>query len=320
MNKSGNSHIPVFVTSAGSPHLEHHVVEMVDSGVWSPHGDKVPTLHYSVAQLMSALSKGSLPNVKKNKDGRLEIPIKLDAHISIPEFQQAFGNLFTNYTAGITQKQPHGGKTMELGGYVPPDKNEKDVTGFALLGKVPQSIYHPPSFISEPPTSDYSPPEQKKASVYSNLPPISSLYSLPNDNYEAPASGYAPPEPSYKPPQKEYHAPESSYNLPTKAPTSLYETPSTDYKPPKASYDPPDSLKSLYDTPFKEYKAPKTSYEEPKEYSAPKNEYSPPNKPKLETGYQPPSTLYKLPKEYKPPDPDTLYETPAKEYVRHKVH
>ena len=356
MKKSGNNHIPVFVTSAGGMHNPHHlnheVVEMLDSGVWSPHGDKVPTLHYTAAQLMSALSKGNLPHVRKNKDGRLEIPIKLDAHISIPEFQQAFANLFQNYTrAGITlhdaHGQPHGGKTNrpEMG-YVPPDKNGKDVTGFALLGNVPQSIYHPPSFIYEPPTSGYSHPDQEnsKDSSYSVPPPILSLYSLPNDNYESPNSGYSPPKPSYqpptslyeppqkeeessyKPPHKDYQAPKSSYG-PTGPPASLYETPNNNYKPPKASYGPPDKLKSLYDTPFKEYKAPKASYEEPKEYSAPKDEYGPPNKPKLDTDYKPPSSLYQPPKESlsyeapkkeykspKPSHPDSLYETPVKEY------
>ena len=32
MNKSGNNHIPVFVTSAGmhNPHLKHEVVDMLD--------------------------------------------------------------------------------------------------------------------------------------------------------------------------------------------------------------------------------------------------------------------------------------------------
>ena len=356
MNKSGNNHIPVFVTSAGmhNPHLNHEVVKMLDSGVWSPHGDSKPTLHYTAAQLMSALSQGNLPpHVRKNKDGRLEIPIKLDAHISIPEFQQAFANLFHNFTLHDAHEgQPHGGKTNrpEMGGYVPPDKKGKDVTGFALLGNAPQSIYHPPSFIYEPPSNSYSHPEQEKDSSYSVPPPILSLYSLPNDNYESPNSGYSPPKPSYqpptslyeppqeeessyKPPHKEYQAPKSSYG-PTGPPALLYETPNNDYKPPKASYGPPEKLKSLYDTPFKEYKAPKASYEEPKEYSAPtkaynapKDEYGPPNKPKLDTDYKPPSSLYKPPKEslsyeapkkeYEPPKPshpDTLYETPAKEY------
>ena len=339
MNKSGNNHIPVFVTSAGmhNPHLKHEVVDMLDSGVWSPHGEKVPTLHYSAAQLMAALSQGNLPHVRKNKDGRLEIPIKLDAHISIPEFQQAFGNLFQNYSAGITlhdaHGQPHDGKTNhpEIG-YVPPGKKGKDVTGFALLGNLPQSIHHPPSFIYEPPTSDYSHPELEKESPYSPPPPPAlSLYSLPNDKYEAPNSGYSLPKPSYQPPtplyeppheeessyeppHKEYKAPKSSYGS-TGSPASLYETPKEDYKPPTASYGPPEKLKSLYDTPYKEYKAPKSSYEEPKEYSPPsktykepKEDYGAPAKPKLNSGYKPPSSLYTPPKE------SPSYETPVKEY------
>ena len=306
------------------------IFQTPNSGIWSPHGDQPPTIHYSASDLLNSLAHGVLPhNAKRHKDGRLEIPIKLDAHISIPQFQKEFGDLFKNYTPVISFHQsteqahhkPHDRKTNQPdNGYLVPAKNLKDVHKVALLGNVPATQYGPPKPPTnyQPPTSLYTLPKQQVLTEKTyNAPGVGTLYSLPHEaakeykasyrapgaSYQAPEPAYQAPEPAYQAPEPTYQAPEPSYKAPEpayQAPEPAYQAPKLVYEEPKSSYKPPTSL---YTPPKQDstYKKHETLYETPKSQSKEHSLFE------ALQSYQPPSKLYGVPEKidllniYSPP-------------------
>ena len=272
----------------------------------------------------------------RKSDGSLEIPITLDARISIPDYQKGLNHIFKNYTPSISPRFPQVGgvkNTSHKEDYHPRNGPQKTsgkaaletLFDMALLGQLDETELSPSA-----------PPDR------SNIPPAETIYRSPQELYKPPKeqSGHYPTTKSPKPTPsqitKSYIAPTpaASYE-PPRLPAYKERTTGALYTPPSQEYIPPENSKlyTSYDLP-KERKTPNTKYappkaKEPKQlYDLPRlPEYQNPQPPKIEqtysapklpTSYLPPSILYTPPKSKENHEPDRQpsvgYEPPKSLY------
>ena len=244
-SRSENTLVPVYV-STGRPSVHNHDHT---HPVYAVDDRKLPTVFYndfhSDPHYLEALrnfrneyalkSQLSQPNI--NRDIRLEIPITLDAKISIPEYQKEFGNLFKNFTPRFVLGDDLAQLTT-LGEYHRQKAKDESHKYSMLIANHAQP----------------KPQNQKKNYKAGPKPQTNeNAYLLPEENFQT-LYGMANLEDS----ESSSKLP-SSYGVPThmlhmQPPSQLYQLPKTKHSHKEIStlYDPPHKeLKKLYEAPKK---------------------------------------------------------------------
>merc|ERR1712012_1435587 len=183
------------------------------------------------------------PGVRRKSDGSLEIPITLDARISIPDYQKGLSHIFKNYSvsSSVSPRPPHRKK---------PSHNKRDHHHRSRPQKTSEKVapletLFDMALLGQLDEAELSTPDRD------DTPPPDPIYQLPHREL------YAPPkvQPSYHPTQ---NSPNPSPNQISKLYTA--PTPKTLYEPPKlpAYRERTESIGASYSPPSLHYQPPTT--------------------------------------------------------------